>query len=140
MDHPLFSVELDVRDYECDLQGIVNNAVYQQYLEHARHLFLKASGMDFARLSAEGVNLVVVRAELDYLFPLRSGDRFRVDLSLSRVSRLRFAFQQEIHRIPDGKPVLRAVITGTAIDGNGRPRLPADVERLLAASAQGSGG
>lgn len=140
MDQPLFSVELDVRDYECDLQGIVNNAVYQQYLEHARHLFLKASGMDFAQLSAEGVNLVVVRAELDYLFPLRSGDRFRVELSLTQVSRLRFAFHQEVHRVPDEKAVLRAVITGTAIDRTGRPRLPAEVARLLAALAQGSRG
>ena len=138
MDHPLFSVELEVRDYECDLQGIVNNAVYQQYLEHVRHLFLKANGMDFARRSAEGVNLVVVRAELDYLFPLRSGDRFRVELSLSRVSRLRFAFQQAIFRVPDGKPVLRAVITGTAIDGHGRPRLPAEVALLMENSARAS--
>ncbi len=55
-----------VRDYECDLQGVVNNAVYQNYLEHARHVFLKEQGIDFAALAREGVNLVVIRAELDY--------------------------------------------------------------------------
>ena len=25
----IFSLEMEVRDYECDLQGIVNNANYQ---------------------------------------------------------------------------------------------------------------
>ena len=29
-----FEIEMQVRDYECDIQGIVNNAVYQNYLEH----------------------------------------------------------------------------------------------------------
>jgi acyl-CoA thioester hydrolase len=139
MEQPLFSAALEVRDYECDLQGIVNNAVYQQYLEHVRHLFLKANGLEFARLTAAGTNLVVVRAELDYLFPLRSGDRFRVDLSLRRVSRLRFAFHQEIVREPDGKPVLRAVIIGTSLNAAGRPHLPAEVERLLATCAAAAG-
>jgi acyl-ACP thioesterase len=32
-----FRLEFSVRDYECDLQGVVNNAVYQHYLEYARH-------------------------------------------------------------------------------------------------------
>ncbi|MBU2223338.1 MAG: acyl-CoA thioesterase, partial [Gammaproteobacteria bacterium] len=31
----VFSVDFKVRDYECDMQGIVNNAVYFNYLEHA---------------------------------------------------------------------------------------------------------
>ena len=59
-----FKLELAVRDYECDFQGIVNNAVYQNYLEHARHLFIKQCGIDFITLSKQGINLVVVRVEM----------------------------------------------------------------------------
>ena len=129
-----YSLELEVRDYECDLQGIVNNAIYQHYLEHARHVFLKARGLDFAELSRNGVNLVVVRIELDYLHSLRPGDRFEVAVRVERVSRLRFGFRQEIRRVPDGRPILRAWVIGTALDARGRPHLPEEVERLLGAA------
>ena len=32
MEKYIFSLEMKVRDYECDLQGIVNNANYQHYI------------------------------------------------------------------------------------------------------------
>ncbi len=70
-----FSLEMAVRDYECDLQGVVNNAVYQNYLEHARHEYLKSIGIDFAALAAQKINLVVVRVEIDYKASLTSGER-----------------------------------------------------------------
>jgi acyl-CoA thioester hydrolase len=128
----LFSIVLAVRDHECDLQGHVNNAVYLHYLEHARHEFLKTLAVDFAAWTARGVHMVVTRVEIDYHTPLGSGDRLRVTARLERVSRLRFAFVQKIERVPDGKPVAAARVTGTAIDVRGRPCLPEELERLLA--------
>jgi acyl-CoA thioester hydrolase len=132
----LFHYDFEVRDYECDLQGIVNNAVYQNYLEHARHQFLKSAGFDFAELSRQGVNLVVVRIEMDYLFPLRSGDRFRVSVETEPVSRLRFAINQQIHRLSDERPILRARIIASGIDNRGRPHLPREVMAQLAPSGR----
>ena len=32
MSQYIYELEMKVRDYECDLQGIVNNANYQHYL------------------------------------------------------------------------------------------------------------
>ena len=43
-----FAIDLQVRDYECDMESIVNNATYLNYFEHARHEFLKTAGIDFA--------------------------------------------------------------------------------------------
>lgn len=131
MENYAFSEQMSVRDYECDLQGIVNNGVYQNYLEHVRHEYLKSIGIDFAGLAREGINLVVVRAELDYKFPLTSGDRFVVGLNMRRESKARFAFYQDIYRLPDEKPVMKAKIIGTALNARGRPSIPSQLDDLL---------
>lgn len=129
------SLFMSVRDYECDLQGVVNNAVYQQYLEHARHEFLKTKGVDFAACSRAGINLVVVRAELDYRHSLTSGDRFRVETAMQRQGRLRFAFHQRIVLEAEAggneKAVLDAVITGVALNEQGRPFMPGMLTDML---------
>jgi acyl-CoA thioester hydrolase len=126
-----FTLEMAVRDYECDLQGVVNNAVYQNYLEHARHEYLKSIQIDFAELAAQGINLVVTRVEIDYKSSLTSGDRFEVQVRPTRISPLRIGFQQEIHRLPDRKPVIKALVTGTAVNAKGRPQLPEALQRAL---------
>jgi acyl-CoA thioester hydrolase len=126
-----FSIGFKVRDYECDMQGVVNNANYQHYLEHARHEFLHHIGLDFARLTEEGTLLVVKRIEIDYHFPLRSGDSFTVSCKTERISPLRFGFVQEIQRIPDSKPIVSARVIGTAINRQGRPFLPKEIDKVF---------
>jgi len=126
-----FTVSLEVRDYECDLQGIVNNSVYQNYLEHARHLFLKAKGLDFAALTAKGIFLVVIRAELDYHQSLRPGDRFTVSVRMEQVGRIRWAFVQEIRRETDGQLIISARITGASLNERGRPARIEELEPLM---------
>jgi acyl-CoA thioester hydrolase len=116
-----FRLDFKVRDYECDLQGVVNNSVYQNYLEHARHEFLLSRGFNFAQLSAEGVNLVVVRAELLYKRPLKSGDEFWVGLTAEKISKVRGVFKQDIYRTQDGALMLSATIEWTALNQQGRP-------------------
>ena len=133
MSADLFKLEFAVRDYECDAQGIVNNAVYLNYLEHTRHVFLKQNGIDFIAFSKRGVNLVVVRAEIDYLYPLRYDDHFTVSATMERISRLRGGFQQAIHRLPDRKPILQAKVIATAINEAGRPFFPKELETLVEA-------
>ena len=55
----MHELKMKVRDYECDLQGIVNNANYQHYLEHARHEFLLERGISFADMHARVIDAVV---------------------------------------------------------------------------------
>jgi acyl-CoA thioester hydrolase len=128
-----FRLDFQVRDYECDMQGVVNNAVYQNYLEHARHEYLKTLGLDFAEFTRQGINLVVVRAELDYRKSLRSGDSFCVELCVERVSPVRFAFVQQIRRLSDDALILSARIVGTALNRGGRPKLPPQIVAALGA-------
>lgn len=128
----VFTVDFKVRDYECDMQGIVNNSVYFNYLEHARHEFLLEKGVDFAALAREGINLVVVRSELDYKASLTSGDRFVVSVAFEPVSRVRFGFRQQVIRSSDNKVVLEGLIIGTAVNARGRPEIPPQLAALLA--------
>jgi len=123
---PLYELEFIVRDYELDLQGIVNNSVYQQYLEHARHEFLFSRNIDFAKLHDEGKDLVVIRAEIDYKSPLKSRDKFKVTLNTYKEGNLKVVFEQNIFRLPDLKPIVKAKIIGVCLF-KGRPSKPEDM-------------
>jgi acyl-CoA thioester hydrolase len=125
-----YSLEFSVRDYECDLQGIVNNAIYQHYLEHARHEFLLSRGISFAALHRQGVDLIVIKVEIDYKYPLKSGDRFIVMINLRREGNLRLVFEQDIFRQPDEKLIVQAKVTGVATR-NGRPVSPGNIVNQL---------
>lgn len=50
----VYQHEDKVRDYECDLQGVVNNANYLHYMEHTRHEFLLSLGENFSDLHDRG--------------------------------------------------------------------------------------
>ena len=126
-----FSVDFKVRDYECDMQGVVNNSVYMNYLEHARHEFLLSKGIDFAELARNKINLVVVRAELDFKLSLVGGDEFFVDVEFVQSSRVRFDFLQKIYRKRDNKLMLAAKVTGTSLNERGRPFLPDFFSKLV---------
>ena len=118
-----FSLNFVVRDYECDLQGVVNNANYQHYLEHARHEFLISKGILFGQLHEEGIDLIVTRVEIDYKYPLRSRDKFAVSVNIQRDGNVRLVFIQDIFRLQDEKLIVRAKVTGVATK-NGRPVSP----------------
>jgi acyl-CoA thioester hydrolase len=108
--------EFKVRDYECDLQGIVNNANYFHYLEQSRHEFLQSHGIDFKLAHDMGLDLVVAKAEVDFIKPLLPGDKFTICLGFSREGRLRYIFSQKIYRSED--LILSAKITCACIDRN----------------------
>lgn len=126
----IFSLEFAVRDYECDIQGVVNNANYQHYLEHARHDFLISKGISFAQLHEEGVDLIVTRVEIDYKYPLRSLDKFIVKLNLEREGNAKLIFIQDIFRLPDEKLVIHARVTGV-VTKKGRPVPPGNLVEQL---------
>ena len=119
----VFTIELSVRDYECDLQGIVNNAVYLNYFEHTRHQFLRKMGIDFAELHTAGTDPVVRRIEIDYRRSLRSGDTFLSQLTVEKKGRLQYIFRQSIITVGDEVEMARAA-NFVAFVRQGRPIPP----------------
>jgi len=128
----LFEIDFKVRDYEVDLQGIVNNANYLHYLEHTRHEFLYSRNTDFAALHEKGIDLIVTRNEIDYKQSLKSHDRFKVTLHMYREGHLKIVFDQKIYRMPDQRLAVKAKVFGVCLK-NGklvRPEEVLDLKKL----------
>ena len=114
----LFQLEDKVRDYECDLQGVVNNANYQHYMEHTRHEFLESLGENFGAMHEQGIDAFVSRVDIQYKHSLRSGDRYRSCLNLSKKGP-KLIFEQDIYRLSDGALATRGTVESVVVQ-NGR--------------------
>lgn len=117
MEKYVYELEMSVRDYELDSEGIVNNANYLHYLEHTRHEFCSANGISFAEMQNRGIIPVLNRVEIDYKTPLRSGDSFVSKLWLERRG-VRFVFHQDLFKL-SGETVVSAVISCVCLE-NGK--------------------
>ena len=100
---------MKVRDYECDIQGVVNNANYQHYLEYARHEFLEYIGGSFSQMHDEGFDMMVSKITLEYKRPLRGGDRFVVCINAQRKG-AKLVFMQDIYNLADDTLVLKGEV------------------------------
>ena len=118
LDDYKFTHEMKVRDYECDLQGIVNNANYQHYMEHSRHEFLESLGINFGKLHEDGIDAMVAKITIEYKTPLRSGDKFVVGINLERKGP-KIIFFQDIYRLSDGKLCTKGIVETICVE-NGR--------------------
>ncbi len=113
----VFEIEIAVRDYEVDVEGIVNNANYLHYLEHTRHEFCNRAGLSFREMHERGIDPVLTRVVIDYKTPLTLGDVMVSKLNIVRRGPL-FIFQQDIYR-HDGTPVVFADVSVSTLE-NGR--------------------
>ena len=103
-DKYIFTLEIAVRDYELDSEGIVNNAIYLHY---------------FGSLTSDGLIPVVRRMEIDYHTPLHTGDVMLSRLWIERKGP-RFIFYQDIFKKEGGAPVVNAVVTIVCMEKDGR--------------------
>ena len=125
----VFELKFKVRDYECDLEGIVNNANYQHYMEHTRHEFMLSAGLSFADMYDQGIPPEVARITISYKMPLRSRDEFVSKLSV-RKEGVRYVFLQDIFRLPDMKLVARGRVDTVCLV-QGRLKECTELEKYL---------
>ncbi len=115
----IYSIDIPVRDYELDSEGIVNNANYLHYLEYTRHEFCKDNGLSFKAMTDKGIIPVVSRAEIDYKAPLRSGEIMTSRLWVEQKG-VRFIFHQNIVHKDTGIVAIDAIVTIVCTE-NGKP-------------------
>lgn len=109
MKKTIFEYEMKVRDYECDVQGHVNNANYQHYFEVTRHEFLEHVGLNFYEMHQKGIDAVVSRVEIRYKVPLIGMDKFKCTIALEKKGVI-YTFHQRIIRLSDDKLCAKAQI------------------------------
>ena len=126
----VFETKMAVRDYECDIEGIVNNANYIHYCEHTRHLFLQQCGLSFAEMHQKGVDAVVARMSLQYKVPLRPDDEFFSRLWIEKQG-IKYIFHQDLYRASDETLCFRGEITLVCLV-NGRLSGSDDYDRAFA--------
>lgn len=139
-----FFVHEAVRGYEIDLFGHVNNAVYMNWLEHARWALYAAHGEGVGQDSA----MVAVRhVTLDYTHDVRYGETVRLTITPVRVGETSFVLRQtvEIATSEDparmGKTALSADVVMVAFHPKrGKQPLPAGWRTMLGADAKAADG
>ena len=122
----MHTATLRVRTYECDAYGHVNNAVYLNYLEYARDLFLADHGLDYQALVSSGFGIWVAEARLVYQSPALPGEDLTVTTLPHETGAASVVLNQVI-KGGDGRPVLEASMKLVWVGPAGRPtRIPAE--------------
>lgn len=110
----IFKLTDKVRDYECDLQGVVNNANYQHYMEHTRHEFLESLGENFGAMHDKGIDGFVSHVEIDFKTSLKSGDSYISCLNIYKKG-VKLVFEQDIYRASDGTLATRGKVESVIV-------------------------
>ncbi|MGP3697774.1 tol-pal system-associated acyl-CoA thioesterase [Rhodobacter sp. NSM] len=117
---------------DTDLAGIVYYANYLKFIERGRSEWVRALGVDQARLRAEdGIVFAVRRVEADYLRPAVFDDRLEVETRLVGLGGARIILEQDVLRGDETLFSARVVLVCLGSDGRAA-RLPAEVRRKLA--------
>lgn len=104
-----YTLELKTRDYECDVQGVVNNANYQHYLEVTRHEFLQSIGLSFQELHDQGIDVMVSKVTINYKASLHGGEEFLSCVNMRRTG-VRYIFDHVIYRKADMKLCIKGTV------------------------------
>lgn len=119
---PTHTITLPVRYDECDMYGHVNHATYLRYMQEAAFAASAAVGYDAARYEAMDRAWLVRESDVEYLLPLRYGDRVDVNTWVVDFRRVRSQRAYELRRNGSEELAARAMTDWIFIDrGTQRP-------------------
>ena len=121
-----------VREYEVDAGGGVAHGTYLDYYQQARHHFLLSLEFPFDAMRHEGIGFVVLRVETDYYRSLYMDQEFIITTEMTRISRLKFRFDQKI-QTADKNLISTGINIGTILGRDGKPCIPTMIEEKISA-------
>ncbi len=115
------TTKITVRPYECDSYSHVNNAVYLNYLEHARMDFLNKSGFNYKALVEEGYYTYVTHIDIYYKASSFLNDNLTIETYPTQLKHVTGTFHQKITK-DDGTICAEADVTWACVQSkDGRP-------------------
>lgn len=106
-------IEFRVRYAETDQMGFVHHANYLVYFEMGRVELLRARGLSYRDLEAQGYLLVVVKASVRYHRPARYDDLLWLRTTVARVTAARIDHTYKLFRgdelLAEGETTLACV-------------------------------
>jgi acyl-CoA thioester hydrolase len=94
--------------YETDRMNIVHHSNYARYLEESRMDFMRQIGISYDDLEEKGIIIPVLELHDNYIKSLTFGDEIEIQISLSKLSAVRFRMKYEIIKVSTGEVVHRA--------------------------------
>lgn len=116
---PPVTFELEVPLHDVDLLQVVWHGHYAKYLEMGSTALLRSRQLDVNDCLQMGWRLLVVDWRCRYIFPLRYGDRFRVEAWFSEVAN-RIVVGYELTNLTHKRRCARAQTTLVTIDPDGK--------------------
>lgn len=121
-----YSFKTEVRGYELDSYGHVNNAVYVSYTEQARWEILKKAGLLESFLERE-LLLVVTETNIRYMRELKLFDKVEI-ISTIKFEAPYLVFYHDIINLTDSLKSAKAKVKTLLID---KDRIPQDIPEDL---------
>jgi acyl-CoA thioester hydrolase len=118
-----------VRYYECDAYGHVDNVNYLRYMQEAAFDASAAAGYDLTRYAEMNCQWLIRETDIEYLRPLRYGDSVQVKTWVAEFRRIRSRRTYELRHSGSGDLVARASTEWVFLDAySGRPTtIPAEM-------------
>ena len=117
---------ITVRGYELDSYGHVNNAVYIQYLEQARWVFMKDRDL-LERINDEELFLVVTETHIRYIREANLFDELTVETTM-KAEKPYLVFRQKILNEKTGIVLSRATVKTIFVN---QQRMPMDIPPFI---------
>jgi acyl-CoA thioester hydrolase len=120
------STSIMVRGYELDSYGHVNNAVYLQYLEQARWVFMKDREL-LKCINDEKLFLVVIETNIRYMKEANLFDELIVETTMKE-EKPYLVFRQKIINVKTKVVISRATVKTIFVNSQ---RMPLDIPPFI---------
>ena len=128
--------ELRVRYAETDQMGVVYHANYLAWCEVGRTEYIRAAGMSYRDMEAQGVGLAVSELQMRFHSAATYDDVVRVETRCTDVRSRLVSFDYVVSRVADDARLVSASTRLVALGADGRPTsIPPAVRELLERAA-----